>query len=225
MSKANLSVNDGIALLTLDDGKANALGFDMQADISAALDEAEAKSDVLVITGRAGVTSAGFDLKVMREQPDKVDDMVTGGGLLLTRLFDFPKPVIVASTGHAIAAGALLMLTGDYRLGIEGDSQYGLNETAIGMTLPHFGVELAKFKVAKTYLDRAFVSAELYAGEAALAAGYLDAVMAPDALMDAAMEKAKAMQALDAKSYTRNKRLIRGAIADDMRRELTTGKD
>ena len=140
MSKANLSVNDGIALLTLDDGKANALGFDMQADISAALDEAEAKGDVLVITGRAGVTSAGFDLKVMREQPDKVNDMVTGGGLLLTRLFDFPKPVIIASTGHAIAAGALLMLTGDYRLGIEGDSQYGLNVTAIGMTLPLFGL-------------------------------------------------------------------------------------
>ena len=222
MSKAKLSVNDGIALLSLDDGKANALGFDMQADFSAALDEAEAKGDVLVITGRAGVTSAGFDLKVMREQPDKVDDMVSGGGLLLTRLFDFPKPVIIASTGHAIAAGALLMLTGDYRIGVEGDGQYGLNETAIGMTLPHFGLALAQFRLAKTYLDRAFVGAELYSGEYAIAAGYLDTLVAPEALMDAAMEKAKTMQKLDAKSYTRNKRLIRGAIADNMRHELTT---
>jgi len=222
MTKVNLAINDGIALLTLDDGKANALGFDMQADFSAAIDEAEANATVLVITGRPGVTSAGFDLKVMREQPEKVGDMVSGGGLLLTRLFDFSKPVIIASTGHAIAAGALLMLTGDYRLGVEGDTQYGLNESAIGMTLPHFGLELAKFRLAKTYLDRSFVGAELYTGANAVAAGFLDALVPQDALLDTAMKKATALQALDGKSYYANKRLIRGAIADGMRHELTT---
>ena len=125
-----------IATITLDDGKANALGFTMIEHINKALDEAEAGADVIVMTGREGVMTAGFDLKVMRNEPERVMDLVTQGGQLLVRIFASPKPVLLASTGHGIAAGALLMLAGDYRISMAGDFKYGLNESAIGMVLP-----------------------------------------------------------------------------------------
>ena len=93
--------------------------------------------------------TAGFDLKVMRNEPDRVMDLVTQGGQLLVRIFASPKPVLLASTGHGIAAGALLMLTGDYRISMAGDFKYGLNESAIGMVLPPYGIDLARFKLIR----------------------------------------------------------------------------
>ena len=215
-----VEIEDGIATVTLDDGKANALGFTMIEHINKALDEAEAGADVLVMTGREGVMTAGFDLKVMRNEPDRVMDLVTQGGQLLVRIFSSPKPILLASTGHGIAAGALLMLTGDYRISMAGDFKYGLNESAIGMVLPPYGIDLASFKLDRKYLDMAAVGADLYDPEMARDIGYTDEVVVADKFRARVREKAEYFKTLDAKAYAGNKRLIRETLAKKMADDL-----
>jgi enoyl-CoA hydratase len=211
---------DGIATITMDDGKANAFSFNMMTALNAAMDDAEANADVIVLTGRAGVMCAGFDLKVMQTAPDKVADMVRQGGELLVRIFSSDKPIIIASPGHGIAAGGLLMLAADYRIGVEGDSRYGLNESAIGMVLPPFGYDLSVYKLNNKYLDACFVGAELIDPQTAIKAGFLDEAVAADGLMARAMEKAQEMQKLHPKAYAGNKKLVRGALTEKMTAEL-----
>lgn len=221
---ASCTIEDGIAVITLNDGKANAFGFDMMAAVNAAMDEAETKADVIVLTGRDGVMCAGFDLKVMQNDPAKVPDMVGQGGQLLVRIFSSKKPIIIASPGHGIAAGGLLMLAADYRIGVDGDSRYGLNESAIGMVLPPFGLDLAVFKINNKYLDSCFVGAQLIDPQTAVKASFLDEVVAADKLMTRAMEKARDMQKLDGKAYAGNKMLVRGPLTQKMLAELEAGK-
>lgn len=215
-----VEIEDGIATITLDDGKANALGFTMIEHINKALDEAEAAADVIVMTGRDGVMTAGFDLKVMRNEPDRVMDLVTQGGQMLVRIFASPKPVLLASTGHGIAAGALLMLSGDYRISMAGDFKYGLNESAIGMVLPPYGMDLARFKLNQKFLDMAVVGADLYGPEMASQIGYTDEVATADKFAARVREKAEYFKTLDAKAYAGNKRHIRQALADKMAADL-----
>ncbi|MGC6534229.1 MAG: crotonase/enoyl-CoA hydratase family protein [Parvibaculales bacterium] len=217
---ASYKIEDGIAVITMNDGKANALGFGMQEELNAALDAAEEQADVIVLTAEGRAMSAGFDLKVMQNEPDRAGEMVANGGRLLNRIFSCPKPVIIASPGHGIAAGGLLMLTADYRIGAEGDARYGLNESAIGMVLPDFGYDLAQFKLNNKYLDMCFVGAELIDSATAVKAGFLDETVPADKLHDTAMEKAKAMQQLHGKAYAGNKRLVRGALTDKMTADL-----
>jgi len=221
---ASCSISEGIATITLDDCKANAFSFDMMAAINQAMDEAEAGADVIIITGRDGVMCAGFDLKVMQNDADKVPEMVGNGGKLLVRIFSSKKPVIIASTGHGIAAGGLLMLAADYRIGVDAESRYGLNESAIGMVLPPFGYDLAAFKINNKYLDRCFAGAELIDPQTAIEASFLDEVVASDDLMKRALEKAAEMQKLDGKAFAGNKKLVRGALTAKMTADLESGK-
>jgi enoyl-CoA hydratase len=217
---ATLSIEDGIGIITLNDGKANAFSFDMMAALQACLDKAEAEADVIVLTAEGRAMCAGFDLKVMKEQPERVAQMVGNGGTFLHRLFSSPKPTIIAAPGHGIAAGGLLMLSADYRIASDGDARFGLNESAIGMVLPPYGLDLAVFRIDNKYLDASFVGAELFDVATAIKAGFLDEVVPADRLMQRAMEKAKAMQALHPKAYAGNKRLIRGAVSDKIAAEL-----
>ena len=97
-------------LITLDDGKANALSFDLLYQLRAALDQAEAAGKPVIITGRPGKFSAGFDLNVMGQGGDEMMKLVSGGSELARRLLQFPTPVVLAVTGHALAMGGILRL-------------------------------------------------------------------------------------------------------------------
>ena len=169
--------------------------------------------------------TAGFDLKVMRNEPDRVMDLVTQGGDMLVRIFGSDKPVIVASPGHGIAAGALLMLSGDYRIGVAGDFKYGLNESAIGMVLPQYGMDLARFKLNQKYLDIAVVGADLFGPKPASEIGFLDEVAAPDDFSARVREKAEYFKTLDGKAYAGNKREIRQSLVKKMTAELHANND
>ena len=132
----------------MDDGKANAFGHVMMQALSAALDRAAGEADITVIRGREGVLCGGFDLKVIRGDPSGVPALVNAGQDLLMKAWLHPQPLLIGVTGHAVAAGALLVLTADYRIGMDGDFRIGLNETAIGLTLPAFAIELAAARLA-----------------------------------------------------------------------------
>jgi enoyl-CoA hydratase len=204
-------LEDGIATLGMDDGKANAFGMQMMVALTEGLDRAAASADVVMIMGRPGLLSAGFDLKVINGPREGVRAMVHAGAELLLKVYMHPQPVIIGCTGHAVAAGALLLCAGDYRIGVSGDYRIGLNETAIGLGLPTFGLELARDRLDNRYLNMATLGAELYPPSTAAAVGYLDRAERPGDFDAALAAKAAQLQALDREAYVLAKRRLRGA--------------
>ncbi len=196
---------DGIATIAMDDGKANVLSPAMIEQLNKALDKAEAAKAVVLLTGRAGVFSGGFDLKVMQSGPQAAIDLTCSGSRLALRILQFKTPVIGAASGHAIAMGAFLLLACDYRIGLSGAFKTGLNETQIGMTMHHFGIEMARNFVAKTYLKRSLICGEIFAPQDAKAAGYYDQLAAPDDAMDAAIHAAHRLKSLNMHAFAGTK--------------------
>jgi enoyl-CoA hydratase len=196
-------------LVAMDDGKANALSFDMLQQVNAGLDQAEQAGKVVVICGRAGRFSAGFDLSIMGRMDESTIDLLSQGARLSRRLLAFDTPVIIAATGHALAMGALLLLSADYRVGVLGDYKLGLNEVAIGMTLPHFGVELARARLSRRHLNRAVSLAQVYDAAGAAEAGFLDEAVAEGELMARAAEVATQFAGLDMEAHKGTKARLR----------------
>jgi len=211
---------DGVAVATLDDGKANAISFDVVAALHGHLDVAERESAAVLISGRPGVLSGGFDLAVMRGGPDDVRRLVTAGADLFARFLEFPHPIVVAATGHAIAAGALLLLAADARIGASGDFKIGLNEVAVGMTLPVFAVELARSRLSKRHFLRATSQAGMYAPGAAVDAGFLDQIEVPDRVAAAAQAEATRLGALPQPAFRASKQRVNQSLAARMRDSL-----
>lgn len=177
---ATYEIIDSVAVVTVDDGKANGFGLDMIAGAQAYLDRAAKEAGAVVLTGRKDVLSGGFDLKVIRDgHPKAVSAMIDAGARLMMRLYGLPQPLVIAATGHAVALGAFCLLTADHHVGAEGDFRIGLNEVAIGMSLPPFGLMLANERLSKRHLARATLGAILFSPQAAKDAGFLDEVAAP----------------------------------------------
>ena len=206
---------DGIATLAMDDGKANAMSPAMSAALNAGLDQAASEAAAVVIRGRDGVFCGGFDLKIIRGGDEGLQaKMVADGMALLRRLYLSPQPVVFAATGHTVAMGAFLLLTGDARIGLAGDFRVGLNETAIGLTLPQMALELARDRLAPTVFQRATINAELFSPEAAVTAGYLDQSADPADFDAAVTQAAQALAELDATAFAATKRRVRQPTLD-----------
>ena len=215
-------IQDGIAHIKMDDGKANAFSHDHINALNDALDKAEADAKAFVVSGRPGRFSGGFDLKVMQgATPDEVTELVKAGGRLNLRVFENKLPSVMAVTGHAMAQGAFFILSGDTRIGIQGDFKIALPETAIGMTLPQFGIELPKARLNPQYHTQAVIQAKNFNPEEAREAGFLDMVVEPDKLLNTALEVAGMLSALPQESYAANKRLIRKPYIDAIRASLS----
>lgn len=195
----------GVATITLNNGKVNALSHEVFAELSAALDQAEQDQAVVILAGQAGIFSGGYDLKEMQKSPQAAMELVAVGSRMARRLAGFPLPVIAACEGHAIAKGAFLLLSVDYRIGASGPFKLGLNEVAIGMTMHHAGIEMARNRLATPYFHRSVVTAEMFAPEAACQAGFLDEVVDADAVMPRAQEVAQAMQKLNMRAHAQTK--------------------
>src|SRR5438874_4095134 len=149
--------------------------------------------------------TGGFDLSIMRGADlSAVADLVTLGGELMVRLYSSPMPVVCACTGHAVAAGALLLLASHYRVGAEGEFRIGLIEGAIGMTLPDWAVVLAADRLSRRHLQQAAIEARVYQPAEAIDAGFLDRVVPAESVIDAAFEEATRLAALPAPAYEGN---------------------
>ena len=198
-------LQDGAATITLDDGKVNVLSRQVLRDIDRALDRAAADGAVVVLTGRPGVFSAGFDLRVLRAGGTEAPALVRAGFELAARLLSFPRSVVIACTGHAIAMGAFLLLSGDYRIGTAGPCKITANEVAIGLTMPRPAVEICRQRLTPAHFTRAVVNAEVYAPDTAVSAGFLDHVTGQAQLTDAARDAARQLRTLDADAYAATK--------------------
>jgi len=207
-------------LLRLDDGKANALSFAVFEELNAGLDRAAAAGKPVVIAGRPGKFSAGFDLTVMGAGGDSMFRLLRQGADLAIRLRSFDTPVVLAVSGHALAMGALLCLSADYRIGIAGPYKLGLNEVAIGMTLPWFGIELAMSRLEETQLSQAVGLAKIYEPEGAVDAGYLDEVVSGDDLDARVEEVVSGLAALDMNAHRATKARMREAMLERLQTAL-----
>ncbi len=207
-------LDNGIAAITMDDGKANAIGLRMLEELNTALDQAEADKAVVVIAGRPGMFSAGFDLKVFKGDPADQMRMLTGGARLSQRLLDFPYPVIAACTGHAIAMGSFLLMSCDLRIGVSAGARFHVNEVIIGMTVPHFALEVCKQRLSPAYLHEATVTAQPYAPVDALTAGFVDAIVPAEELAASVQEQAERIKALVPRSFAATKRRLRKSTMD-----------
>jgi enoyl-CoA hydratase len=205
----NYELNDRVAIISIDDNKANAVGHTFLDTINDLLDKAERDgAGAIILRGREGVFSGGFDLKEF-SGPDMGRSMIEKGMRLLIRLYGYPLPVIAACSGHGIAMGAFLILACDTRIGVRGDFRITLPETALGMELPTVMTELTISRLSPHYLTRAAVQAEIFHPDQAVSAGFLDEVVEVSELDERALAHATRLAALPGQQYAANKLLMR----------------
>ena len=218
-------LDDGVATLTLSNGKVNAISPEVISAFNAALDQAEKDRAVVIITGQPGILSGGYDLKVMTASPEQAIELVRQGSSLARRLLSHPFPVVIACPGHAVAKGAFLLLSVDYRIGVEGPFSIGLNEVQIGMTMHHAGIELARDRLRKSAFHRSVINGEMFNPVSAVEAGFLDQVVKPEALLDTAREVARQLKKINMKAHKNTKLKVRKELLDTLDKAIELDKD
>ena len=205
---ATLTTEGDVSIITLDDGKANVFSSSMSLTINTLLDEVPNDKGALLITGRQGLLSGGFDLKTMTGGEAKdIIEMTVNGFKLLARIYGFSRPVVVASSGHAIALGAFLLCCADYRVGAKGKYLVQANEHRNNMSIPTPILEISKSRISKRHWHRAILNAEAYPIDQSVEAGYLDEVVDEEDLMKRAMEVATDLATLGHPHYQMTKDL------------------
>jgi len=209
----NLHIEDNVAIISIDDGNVNAFSHALINAFNEVLDQLESTSaQALVLTGRTGILSGGFDLKVMNESAEARSALGREGIQLLLRLMNSTIPIVVACSGHAVALGAFLLLVADYRIGVQGDFKIGLNEVAIGIPMPQWGVEMCRTNISPNYYLRTLLNAELFNPEEAEKSGFLnELVNSEEELSSIAFRKAEGLTVLDGHAYKETKKVARMA--------------
>lgn len=204
-------LRDQIAVIAIDDGKANALSFDVITAINGGLDRAEEDgAGAVLIAGRPGMFSGGFDLTVMRGgDAAAMMRLVTEGADLVLRLYRSERPIVAACTGHAVAAGAFLLMGSHFRVGGDGDFRLVLIETQIGMVLPDWAIEITKERLIGPHVQQAAIESRVYDPRMAVEAGFLDRVVPVEQLLETAMAEAARLAALPAAAYAGNATKVR----------------
>lgn len=216
-----LTMQDTTAIITLDDGKANAINLDWMENFMALFTQAEKEAKAIIVTGKAGVFSGGFDLKWLAGATrEELSQLLNDASEMLCRIYESPLPIVAACSGHAIAMGSFFLCACDTRIGINGDYKFGANETINNMKLPVFAVELPRDRLNPHYVMRSLIQSEIYDVDGAIKAGYLDMAVDSEKLMPTAMKLASQLSALPGWAYGVNKisvryhtlKLIRDAI-------------
>jgi enoyl-CoA hydratase len=209
-------LHDGVATITMDDGKVNVMSTGMLHDLGTAFDQAETDEAIIVLrSGRKGIFSAGFDLKIFgANDPLGSLEMVKAGAELALRLMTYPFPTLGLMEGHAFPMGTFLLLACDVRIGARGPFRMGLNEVAIGISPPGFAVELARSRLHPAWLSRTVTLGEMFEPDDSVAAGFLDRVVAKEEIGQTVEAVLAALKALHAPSHAMAKqRLRRSAMA------------
>ncbi len=207
---------EGVATLAMDDGKANVMSVAMLGALNAGLDRAEQEARLVVLQGRAGMFSGGFDLAVFKRGGAEVQEMLEGGARLSERLLGYPLPVIAACSGHAIAMGAFLLLSADLRIGLAAGARFQVNEVRIGMTVPHFALEVCRQRLTPAQLHNAAVLGVPFNPQKALAAGFLDELVTTEELAATVKRHAADLLSLNAEAFAATKRRLRATTLANM---------
>lgn len=207
-----------LTLVRIDRPPANAMDLSLLEEGRRCMEQlAAAQPDAVVITGREGFFSAGVDLKLAPTLDSEGQRaMVAGINRLFAGWYSFPRPVVCAVNGHAIAGGMILALCGDYRVGAAGDAQLGLTELKVGAGFPAVAIAVVKAELSPAVARRLVLRSHLIGPAEALEMGVLDELVEPDALEARALEVATELAALPTETYGAVKeQLRRGALPDE----------
>ena len=203
------SQSDGILTLRLAHGKASALDLEFMDAIALAIAEG-ADADAVILTGTGSIFSAGVDLfRLVEQGAEYANRFYPALSRMLLDLFSFPKPLIVAVNGHAIAGGCIMTLAGDYRLMATGNGRIGMPELLVGVPFPPSVLEAVRFAVPPQHLQALIYSGRTVTADDALRYGLVDEVTAPDALLARAEEVARQLAALPTLGFQLAKRQLR----------------
>ncbi len=215
-SLVRYELRDDVATLWMDDGKANVMSVAMLAALNEALDRAEKQAKVVVLYGREGSFSGGFDLSVFKRGGPEVLTMLEAGMRLCARLVEYPLPVIAACTGHAVALGAFLLLSCDLRIGVNAGARFHINEVRNGMTLPHLTLEICRERLAPAQLHTATTLGLPFTPASALAAGFVDELVPAYAMQESVLRYCADLLTVDTKSFAINKRRVNAKVIQAM---------
>ncbi len=214
-SLVTMQQEENIVLLTLDDGKVNVFSQAMAERLQQCFDEIDPAIGAVIVKGRPGIFSAGFDLKTLGlGDPDAIINMVSKTVRMTMDVLNFPRPVIGVATGHSVAMGALFLMAMDYRIGARGDFRIGLNEVMDGLALPIFAVELPRFRLPVTNLIAGTLHSSLCTPDEAVSAGFLEEAVNPDELMETAMLHARDLARLPNPAYQISKTNLVAPVRD-----------
>src|SRR3954470_8433098 len=215
---ATYSRSGSIGTIVMDDGKANVMSVAMLNALHKAFDQAERDKTVVILKARGKHFSGGFDLGVFAK--GSAEDqylMVKAGAELALRILSFPTPVVAACQGNAFPMGAFLVLSSDHRIAAEGNYRIGMNEGAIGLTVPRFAIEIARQRLTPAYFSRVVMTSEMLGPAEALRAGFFDRVVPADELERSADEAARALSTLNMAAHAATKARARGAVINMIR--------
>ncbi len=216
----NYTLENNYAVITIHNGPVNAISHQVIDELNNVLDQAEEANKIVILTGKEGVFSAGYDLKTMTKSAESAKALVMNGSNLVHRMLSFKLPVIAACSGHAVAKGAFLLLACDYRIGVEGDFKIGLNEVMIGMTMHNAGIVMAKARLSPIFLERSVINAEMYNPKDAVTAGFLDKVVPQELLLPTATKIAEMFSKLNLRAHAETKLKVRKHYLEDLKQAI-----
>ncbi|MCK0128387.1 crotonase/enoyl-CoA hydratase family protein [Erythrobacter sp. F6033] len=206
---------DGAHIITLDDGKVNALNKEKLDALVAALSKCAGDLAPVAIRGRKGIFSAGFDLKGFGAGPEIATAQLQAGKDAILAILRHPAPVITVCEGHAYPMGAFLMLAADHAIGAEGEFVTGMNESAIGMALPIYPMILGAARL-NAHGRKAVATSEMFNPTDAAKVGYFQNVVAPDAVDATLQATLKHMKGLNAGAFNANKTAMNAQLIADI---------
>jgi len=213
---ATYSRSGPVSTIVMDDGKANVMSLAMLNELHAAFDQAEKDNTVAILKARGKHFSGGFDLNANGNAEDQYL-MLKAGAELALRILSFPTPVVAACQGNAFPMGAFLVLSSDQRIAAEGNYRIGMNEVAIGLTVPRFAIEIARQRLTPAYFSRVVMTAEMFAPLEAATAGFFDRVVPLSELERSAEDAAHALSTLNMAAHAATKARARGAVISMIR--------
>jgi enoyl-CoA hydratase len=213
--------DDGVTTLTMDDGKANVMSVRMLRALHGAFEQAAAQRDIVLLTGRAGLFSGGFDLAVFKREPAELVTMLTEGARLTERVLSHPRPVLAVCSGHAVAMGLFVLLSAHWRIGVDDPTRIlQANEVANAMTLPRFAIEVCRQRLAPASMLRTAMLATPHAPRQALEAGFLDELAAPADLQPAVQARIGALRKLDVNAFSATQQRLMAPALQALRQAI-----
>lgn len=206
----------GIVTLQLSHGKASVLDLELVDALALAFAETAASdARAVILTGSGAIFSAGVDLyRLVDGGAEYADRFLPALSRMLLELFAFPKPLVVAVNGHAIAGGCIMALSGDYRLMAEGKGRIGIPELLVGVPFPASVIEVVRFAVPPQHLQKLIYSGATFGPAEALHHGLVDEVVDATALIPRATELATHLASLPPRAFALAKRQLRDKTID-----------
>ena len=216
----DIKLNDGIAIVTMNHGKANALDIEFCDALAARFSELKtSNARAVVLTGQGKIFSAGVNLKRLSEGgADYIRRFLPALHRLYDAAFFHPKPVIAAVNGHAIAGGAVLACCADRRIMARDSGRIGVTEILVGVPFPALAFEVVRFAVPPRHLSEFTLTGATYATDAALKRGWIDELAEPDDLLEDALAVAHELAMLSPPAFAQTKLQIRQAVAERLQR-------